>query len=150
MGVGTSCDQLLWPRASIVHVPDVMFVWVEAEHPSQQFFSHVGTKPTLPGFNQYCRELMCLAQELNTVLLVGIEPRTSDALSLCHRNRKNVFWKHVLDSAVFMCLLFCPNSKPRCSTSGRKSSQKTISESNGGVVTVGEFVLSLSIIRCLV
>ena len=24
--------------------------------PSQQFFSHVGTKPTLPGFKQYCRD----------------------------------------------------------------------------------------------
>ena len=32
------------------------------------------------------------------------------------------------------------NSKPRCSTSGRKSSQKT-SESNGGVGTVGEYDL---------
>ena len=39
-----------------------MFVCVEALSPSQQFFSHVGTEPTLPGFNQYFRELMCLAQ----------------------------------------------------------------------------------------
>ena len=29
------------------------------------------------GFNQYCRELMCLSQGHNTVPLVGIEPRTS-------------------------------------------------------------------------
>ena len=49
----------------------------EALRPSQQFFSHVGTEPTLPGFNQYCRELMCLAQGHNTVPPVGIEPRTS-------------------------------------------------------------------------
>ena len=27
-----------------------------------QFFSHVRIDPTLPGFNQYCRELMCLTQ----------------------------------------------------------------------------------------
>ena len=45
--------------------------------PSQQFFSHVGTEPTLPGFNQHCRELMCVAQGHNTVTPVGIEPRTS-------------------------------------------------------------------------
>ena len=32
---------------------------------------------TLPGFNQYCRELMCLAQAHNTMTPVGIEPRTS-------------------------------------------------------------------------
>ena len=44
---------------------------------SQQFFSHVGTEPTLPGFNQYCRELMCLAQGHSPVTPVGIEPRTS-------------------------------------------------------------------------
>ena len=31
----------------------------------------------LPGFNQYCRELMCLAQGHNTMTPVGIEPRTS-------------------------------------------------------------------------
>ena len=30
-----------------------------------QFFSHVRMDPTLPGFNQYCRELMCLAQGHN-------------------------------------------------------------------------------------
>ena len=31
----------------------------------------------LPGFNQHCRELMCLAQGHNMVLRMGIEPRTS-------------------------------------------------------------------------
>ena len=45
--------------------------------PVNNFLSHVGTEPTLPGFNQYCRELMCLALGHNTVLPVGIEPRTS-------------------------------------------------------------------------
>ena len=30
-------------------------------------FSHVGTEPTLLGFNQYCRELMRLAQGHDTV-----------------------------------------------------------------------------------
>ena len=35
-----------------------------------------------------------------------------------------------------------PYSKPWCSTSGRKYTQKTLSESNGGVGTVGEFGLS--------
>ena len=29
-----------------------LFICVEASRPSQQFFSHVGTKPTLPGFNE--------------------------------------------------------------------------------------------------
>ena len=37
-------------------------VCVGAYRPSQQFCIHVGTEPTLPEFNQYCRELMCLAQ----------------------------------------------------------------------------------------
>ena len=44
---------------------------------SQHFFSHVGTEPTLTGYNQYCRDLMCLAQGHNTATPVGIEPRTS-------------------------------------------------------------------------
>ena len=30
-----------------------LFVWVEALCPSQQFFSHVGTEPPLPGYYQY-------------------------------------------------------------------------------------------------
>ena len=37
------------------HIMD-LFVCIEALHPSQQFFSHVGMDPALPGFNQYCRE----------------------------------------------------------------------------------------------
>ena len=49
----------------------------EASPPSQHFFSHVGTESMLPGFNQYCRELMCLAQGHNMVPPVGIESRTS-------------------------------------------------------------------------
>ena len=44
--------------------------------PVNNFFSHVGTEPTLPGFNQYCRKLMCLAQGPNTVPLVGISIRS--------------------------------------------------------------------------
>ena len=31
----------------------VLFVWVEALPPSQQFFSHVETEPPLPGYYQY-------------------------------------------------------------------------------------------------
>ena len=38
------------------------FFYIEAQRPRQQFFSHVGTEPTLPRFNQYYGELMCLAQ----------------------------------------------------------------------------------------
>ena len=52
----------------------MIYFCVEAYHPRQQLFSHVGTEPTLPGFNQYCRELMCLAQGHNTMSPVGIEP----------------------------------------------------------------------------
>ena len=55
---------------------DSLFV-LRLKHPSQQFFSHVVMEPMLPGFNQYCRELMCLAQGHNTVPPVGIKPRTS-------------------------------------------------------------------------
>ena len=32
---------------------NVDLVWVEALRPSQQFFSHVGTEPPLPGYYQY-------------------------------------------------------------------------------------------------
>ena len=45
--------------------------------PVNNFSVNVGTEPTLPGFNKYSRELMCLAQGRNTVTLAGIEPRTS-------------------------------------------------------------------------
>ena len=40
----------------------LLFVFVLSLNvPVNTFFSHVGTEPTLPGFNQYSREL-CLAQ----------------------------------------------------------------------------------------
>ena len=45
--------------------------------PVNNFSVNVGTEPTLPGFNKYSRELMCLAQGRNTVTPAGIEPRTS-------------------------------------------------------------------------
>ena len=35
-------------------------------------FSHVGMEPSLPGFNQYCGDLMCLTQGHGMVLPVGI------------------------------------------------------------------------------
>ena len=65
-----------------------LFVCVEVKCPSQHCFSHVGTEITLPGFNQYCRELMYLAQGHNTVTLVGIEHRTD--LSPCQFSCKFV------------------------------------------------------------
>ena len=40
-------------------------------------FQSCWKEPTLPGFNQYCRELMCLAQGHNMVMPVRIELRTS-------------------------------------------------------------------------
>ena len=39
-----------------------LFVCVEALRPSQQFFSHIGAKPMLPGFIQHCRELVGIEQ----------------------------------------------------------------------------------------
>ena len=45
--------------------------------PVNNFSFNVGTEPTLPGFNKYSRELMCLAQGRNTVTPAGIEPGTS-------------------------------------------------------------------------
>ena len=33
----------------------VKIVCLEGKRPCQQFFCHVGTEPTLPGFNQFCR-----------------------------------------------------------------------------------------------
>ena len=47
---------------------------------------HVRTEPTLPGFNQYCRELMCLAQGHNTMAgsNPGILHSESDAQPLRH------------------------------------------------------------------
>ena len=43
-------------------------VWVEALHPSQQFFSHVGMEPPVPGYYQYfLGRSMYLAQGYNTL-----------------------------------------------------------------------------------
>ena len=42
------------------------FVCVEALRPSQQFFSHVGTEPSLPGYYQYILGVKCLAKGHNT------------------------------------------------------------------------------------
>ena len=53
-----------------------MFVCVEVQRPSQQFFSHVGSEPPLPGNYQYFRSVKCLAQGHNTAE-VGFEPPTS-------------------------------------------------------------------------
>ena len=53
------------------------------------FFSHVEMERMLPGFNQYCRALMCLAQGHTRGRLQGSNPGPldleSDALSLHHR-----------------------------------------------------------------
>ena len=78
------------------------FLCIEAECPSQQFFSHVRTEPTLPGFNQYCRESMCLAQGHNTVPLVGIEPRTSQCGV---RNYPEEYCKTLKSQMYFVILL---------------------------------------------
>ena len=43
---------------------------------SQQFFSHVGTEPPLPGYYQYFQGVKCLVQGHNTAE-VGLEPPTS-------------------------------------------------------------------------
>ena len=50
------CEYFGWSGVEWSEVELVEFfflVWVEALHPSQQFFSHVGTKPPLPGYYQY-------------------------------------------------------------------------------------------------
>ena len=58
--------------------------------PVNLFFSHVGTEQTLLGFNQFYRELMCLAQGHNTVTPVGIEFRTSRfGVRHCYRDDKS-------------------------------------------------------------
>ena len=48
-----------------------------------------GTEPPLPGFNQYCGELMCIAQGYNTLAHVGYRSQDLesefDALPLRHR-----------------------------------------------------------------
>ena len=57
---------------------------VEALRPSQQFFSHVGTEPPLPGYYQYLLGGKCILLKDTT----RIEPpisRSGDALPLGHR-----------------------------------------------------------------
>ena len=49
----------------------ILFVCVETKRPSQQFFSHVGTVPLLPGYYQYFLPVKCLAQGHNTVEVVS-------------------------------------------------------------------------------
>ena len=61
----------------VLYIQVLFYFCIEAYRPSQQFFSHVGTEPTLPVFNQHCRELMCLAQGHITMPSVGIKPGTS-------------------------------------------------------------------------
>ena len=53
-----------------------LFICVEAKRPSQEYFSHVGTEPLLPGYNQYFGVVKCLAQGHNTEK-VGFKPLTS-------------------------------------------------------------------------
>ena len=45
--------------------------------PDNNFLVMSGQSHRFLGFNQYSRELICLAQGHNTVTLVGIAPRTS-------------------------------------------------------------------------
>ena len=42
---------------------------------SKQFFSHVGTQPSLPGYYQYFSWTKCVFAQGNNTALVGIEPR---------------------------------------------------------------------------
>ena len=53
-----------------------VFVCVEVQRPSQQFFSHVGTEPLLPGYYRYFQGVKCLAQGHN-MAEEGLEPPTS-------------------------------------------------------------------------
>ena len=66
-----------------------LFVWVEALRPSQQFFSHVGTEPPLPGYYQYFLGGKCiLFKDTTRRPKRGPNPRPlaseSDALPLGH------------------------------------------------------------------
>ena len=53
-----------------------LFVCVEALSPGQQFFSHVGMEPSLPGYYQYFQEKKCPAQG-HKMAESGFEPPTS-------------------------------------------------------------------------
>ena len=68
---------------------NILFVWVEALSPSQQFFSHVRTEPLLPGYYQYFFGGKCiLLKDTTRRPELGSNPRTlapeSDALPLGH------------------------------------------------------------------
>ena len=49
-----SITKQLNKQATIIHLRVIkfLFAWVVALRPSQQFFSHVGTEPPLPGYYQ--------------------------------------------------------------------------------------------------
>ena len=55
----------------------VWFGFVKAEHPSKQFFSHVGTEPPLPGYYQYFLRSKCVFAQGHNTAEVGIKPLTS-------------------------------------------------------------------------
>ena len=85
-----------------------LFVSIEASRPSQQFFSHGGTEPTLPGFNQYCRELMCLVQGHNTVPpLGGSNPGPLD----CKAFYINRFMCRIVHNMLFCTYCVCSNGQ---------------------------------------
>ena len=88
-----------------------LFVFVEAKHPSQQFFSHVGTEPPLPGYYQYFWGVKCLAQRHITAD-IGFEPRplTSESGALpLHSPSCSV-------TAQFISAIYYLNSKSQASS----------------------------------
>ena len=52
-----------------------MFVYIEVYRPTLNNFKSCRDGATASGINQYCRELICLAQGRNTMPTVGIEPK---------------------------------------------------------------------------
>ena len=68
-----------------------LFVCVDAEHPSQQCFSHVGTEPPLPGYNQYFSGSECVFSEGHNTAGVVIELET---LPLGHRAPKLILYDY--------------------------------------------------------
>ena len=63
-----------------------LFVWVEALRPSQQFFSHVGTEPPLPGYYQYFWGGKCiLLKDTTRPTRVRIEPPNSRSRVRCYK-----------------------------------------------------------------
>ena len=53
------------------------FVCVDAQLPSQIFFSHVGMEPPLSGYYQYFSRSKCVFAQGHNTVEVGIEPMTS-------------------------------------------------------------------------